>query len=511
MINAHSTPEVTPSLSSSAWSSGSARAAPTPRIGLALAGLWFAAAIGCVPTNARVIVTPPPDPPGEVATAAPAPAPAAASAKPITFQHHDDVPAAMARASAENKAVFVDVWAPWCHTCLSMQAYVLGDPSLGAFADRVIFVAVDSDKPENAAFLERYAVSSWPTFFLLDPGGKTGPQDERLLGYWPGAASLTELRTFVDEGLRGMGSGKPAGGDQASLASAHAAFAGRDFAGAAGLYERLVTRESASPRRSEALLGWIRSTYSAKDWAACASIGQKYVNEVTGAALPADFSSYAFTCAGKLPAGPEQAALRAAVIARLRELVRRPPVDASPDDRADALAILAEALAETGDRDGARAANQARLGLMERAAAEAPAPEVAATYDYQRAGAYLALGRPDDAVRMLVQRERELPKSYEPPARLADVLVRVGRLPEALKAIDRAIARAYGPRRLRYLKLRAEIQDKLGDRAAQIATLREEVAGHEALARGHANLERLAEAKKRLEEAERAALPLPSK
>jgi tetratricopeptide (TPR) repeat protein len=144
---------------------------------------------------------------------------------------------------------------------------------------------------------------------------------------------------------------------------------------------------------------------------------------------------------------------------------------------------------------------------MERAAAEAPAPEVAATYDYQRAGAYLALGRPDEAVRMLVQRERELPKSYEPPARLADVLVRVGRLPEALKAIDRAIARAYGPRKLRYLKLRAEIQDKLGDRAAQIATLREEVAGHEALARGHANLERLAEAKKRLEEAERAAPP----
>ena len=55
MINAHSTPEVTPSLSHSAWSSRSARAARVPRIGLALAGLWFAAAIGCVPTNARVI------------------------------------------------------------------------------------------------------------------------------------------------------------------------------------------------------------------------------------------------------------------------------------------------------------------------------------------------------------------------------------------------------------------------------------------------------------------------
>jgi hypothetical protein len=82
----------------------------------------------------------------------------------------------------------------------------------------------------------------------------------------------------------------------------------------------------------------------------------------------------------------------------------------------------------------------------------------------------------------------------------------MGRYPQALEAVGRAIARAYGPRRLRYLRLRGDIQGKLGDAAAQIATLREEVAGYEALAQGHANQERLAEARRRLD----AALAAPA-
>src|SRR4051812_6080158 len=57
----------------------------------------------------------------------------------------DDVAGAAARARAEGKALFVDAWAPWCHTCLSMKNFVLGDPSLGALEDRVVFASVDTD------------------------------------------------------------------------------------------------------------------------------------------------------------------------------------------------------------------------------------------------------------------------------------------------------------------------------------------------------------------------------
>ena len=106
---------------------------------------------------------------------------------------------------------------------------------------------------------------------------------------------------------------------------------------------------------------------------------------------------------------------------------------------------------------------------------------------------------------MLTQREKEMPGSYEPPARLASVLFKTNKLPEALGAVERALTRAYGPRRLLYMKLRADIQHKLGDSAGELASLREEVKGYEALAPGQASPERLAAARRRLEEAEKAA------
>jgi thiol-disulfide isomerase/thioredoxin len=57
----------------------------------------------------------------------------------------DDFSKALKTAKAQKKLLFVDAWAPWCHTCLSMQREVLEQPALGALADRVEFVAVDAD------------------------------------------------------------------------------------------------------------------------------------------------------------------------------------------------------------------------------------------------------------------------------------------------------------------------------------------------------------------------------
>jgi tetratricopeptide (TPR) repeat protein len=435
-------------------------------------------------------------PPASAAPIAPPAAPSATAPEPpapaprLAFLE-DDVPGAMARARAEGKAVFVDAWAPWCHTCLSVRAEVLSDPSLAPLAERAVFVAVDTDRPENAPFLARNSISVWPTFFVLDPAS------ERVVGYWPGSASAAELRGLVEEGVAAMAAGRE--GSLDDLTAARGAHARRDFARAASLYEGAVRAlDAGSPRRSEALVGWIHALRAARAWDACARVGREHVGEVAGAAMPADFAGYLLECAEKLPPGATRDAARAAAVARLRSLASAPPADASPDDRADVLGMLAEALGDAGDAAGARRANEERLGVLERAAATAGTPERAATYDYARAMTYLALGRADDAVRMLEARERERPDGYETPARLADVLAAAGRPREALAAIERAIGRAYGPRRLRYLERRARLQAKLGDRAGQIATLREEVRGWEALARGQANADRLAGARRRL-------------
>jgi len=59
---------------------------------------------------------------------------ACAKAKPegVLAWIEDDYPAALACAKARKLPLVLDLWAPWCHTCLSMMSTVFTDRS---FAD----------------------------------------------------------------------------------------------------------------------------------------------------------------------------------------------------------------------------------------------------------------------------------------------------------------------------------------------------------------------------------------
>jgi thiol-disulfide isomerase/thioredoxin len=437
----------------------------------------------------------------------PAATPAAAAA-PAEAAHGmvmvEDFKAGMAKAKAEGKAVLVDAWAPWCHTCLSMQNYVLNDPSLASLGQRVILVELDTDKPENAFFLEQYSVKVWPTFFLIDPNS------DEVAGVWPGSASVREFRGFVEDGLAGIEAKSSGTSDPnspaARMMAAKAAQATKDYDKAAAAYASLVAdNDKTWPRRSEALMGWLSSVNLAGNVPECLKVGRAHLAEVEGAAVPADYASILLGCSEDEAAGAEGKAARADVIARLRALTSTPPADASADDRADAFNILSGALDDDGDKDGARKAQESRLAVLEAAAAGIKDPIIAQTFDYARAQSYVALGRGDEAVAMLEAREKEMPNSYEPIARLASALSKMDRLPESVVAFDRAIAKSYGPRQLLYIRQKADVQGRMGDHKGQVQTLRAEVAGYEALAKGHANEKGLADARKRLAEAEHAS------
>jgi thiol-disulfide isomerase/thioredoxin len=440
--------------------------------------------------------------PKAAADAAPAPPAAAAPATPTpaaAFAHVESFDEGMSKAKAEGKAVLVDAWAPWCHTCLSMQNYVLNDPSLAPLADRVVLVELDTDKPENAAFLEKYSVNVWPTFFVIDPDSGDAT------GLWPGSASATEFRGFVQDGLAAIDAkGANPDSPEALSAIAKSKQAKGDRAGAAKEYARVVEVAPADwPRRSEALMGWVFSLSQADDNAACVKVGRAHLDEVKGAAVPADYAATLIGCAGDAKQGEAKLA-HAEAVARLKEFTANPPAEASADDRADAWNTLSYALADEGDEAGAQHAQEQRLAVLEKAAAGIQDPLLAQTFDYQRAQAYVALKRGDEAVKMLEAREAELPNSYEPPARLASALSKMEKLPEALVAIDRAIAKSYGPRQLLYVKQKADIQGRMGDHAGQVETLKAEVAGYQALAKGHARPEALEDARKRLAQAQKA-------
>jgi thiol-disulfide isomerase/thioredoxin len=456
---------------------------------VALLALSISFALG----GCQQAATPPP-----AATAA-APAPAATTPPAAAFAHVENFDEGMKKAKAEGKAVLVDAWAPWCHTCLSMQNYVLNDPSLAPLSERVVLVELDTDKPENAPFLEKYTVSVWPTFFVIDPASGDAT------GLWPGSASANEFRGFVQDGLAAIeAKGANPDSPEALSAAAKAKQARGDWAGAAKDYAQVVAKAPADwPRRSEALMGWVFSLQQAEDNAECVKVGRAHLDEVQGAAVPADYAATVLACAGDAKTGEAKLAHDEAV-ARLKEFTANPPATASADDRADAWNTLSYTLADDGDEAGAKHAQEQRLAVLEQAAAGIKDPLLAQTFDYQRAQAYVQLKRGDEAVKMLEAREKELPNSYEPPARLASALSKMDKLPEALVAIDRAIAKSYGPRQLLYVKQKADIQGRMGDHKAQVETLKQEVAGYEALAKGQQRPQALEDAKKRLAEAQKA-------
>src|SRR5262245_1929827 len=71
----------------------------------------------------------------------------------------DDLAAGLACAKQRKVPVVIDLWAPWCHTCLSMQSTVFTDASFKADVDRFVFVALDTDKEVNADAVAKYPPS----------------------------------------------------------------------------------------------------------------------------------------------------------------------------------------------------------------------------------------------------------------------------------------------------------------------------------------------------------------
>lgn len=373
----------------------------------------------------------------------------------------DDADAAFAAAKASGKLVFVDAWAPWCHTCLSMQRDVLATPRFLAEGARFVFLAVDTDRPENAAFLARFAVKVWPTFFVIDP------TSDAPLAVHPGSMSLDETMAFLDAAVAARAPTATNDPLVRALLAGHAALAKNDAKAAAQHYA--IASASASPRRTEAIVAGLRAwsiVAQDGDAAGCIAFAEKNAGLVVEGGAAGDALSYWLSCVDALPDAAAQKTQKAAVRERLQALADSPAPGASVDDRADVLQNLADVAEEAGDAAAHRAAHEARLALLEADAQKQSTPEGQQVHDYARMNSLLALGRGDEAVALFTQRSAQLAGNYEPQARLASTLFKLKRFDEAQAAATRAVSLAYGTRRLRYLSLLADIEDARGDAAA---------------------------------------------
>lgn len=118
-----------------------------------------------------------------------------------------DLAAARAKAAAENKRLVVEfTGSTWCPPCKALHAEVLTSPEFAAWSRDKVLVMLDFPRaserspekvaanPELAKLMqlkEEFAVTGFPTLFVLDPAGR--PLGKQL-GYIRGQGPVEYLK-----------------------------------------------------------------------------------------------------------------------------------------------------------------------------------------------------------------------------------------------------------------------------------------------------------------------------
>lgn len=99
--------------------------------------------------------------------------------------------AALSRARAEGKLVFLDCQTVWCGPCRAMAKNVFPLPRVGAFFDeRYVALKMDMETGEGPDVAHRYEVKAYPTMLVLDAEGH---ELGRIVGYRDATALLDAL------------------------------------------------------------------------------------------------------------------------------------------------------------------------------------------------------------------------------------------------------------------------------------------------------------------------------
>jgi tetratricopeptide (TPR) repeat protein len=374
-----------------------------------------------------------------------------------------------------------------------MKAYVFTDKALQRHAGQFVWLSLDVEKGQNAPYKKKYGIDALPMYFVVDP------KTEKVALRWVGGATVPQLQKILDDGLTAVkGGGR---GVEEVLARADRFYADADYArAAAGYNEALRLAPRNWPRTARATESLLYAQYQTKDWAGCAKTARDAWPRLRPTSSAANVAASGLSCALELPASD---ALRAELVKSLaaaaREILATPRKDIAADDVSAVYETLAAEREAAKDEEGRKEVLRGRAAFLEAAAAKAKTPDARAVFDSHRLGTYLDLGEPERAVPMLRASERDLPDDYNPPARLALAYKALKNYDEALAASDRALAKAYGPRKLGILQTRADIYKDKGDSAAARKTIEEAVKVAESLPDGQRSERAIASLKKKLE------------
>jgi tetratricopeptide (TPR) repeat protein len=374
-----------------------------------------------------------------------------------------------------------------------MRAFVFTDRALQRHAGRFVWLSLDVEKAENASYKKKYAVDALPTFFVLDPN------TERAALRWVGGATVPQLQKILADGaaaVRGTG-----GVVETPLARADRFYGEGSYEKAAAAYREAIAKAPAGwagyGRAVESLLF---ALYQTKDYAGCAKAARESYPRLSRSSSAANVVASGLSCALELP---KEAPSRAEVVSSFardsRTILAAPRRDIAADDVSAVYETVASEREDAGDEAGKRKVLQERAAFLEAAAARAKTPDARAVFDSHRLGTYLEVNEPERAIPMLEASERDLRDDYNPSARLAVAYRAMKRYDDALAASDRALAKAYGPRKLGILQTRADIYKEVGNVEAAKKTMEQAVELAESLPEGQRSDRTIAALKMKLE------------
>jgi tetratricopeptide (TPR) repeat protein len=375
-----------------------------------------------------------------------------------------------------------------------MRAFVFTDKALGRQAGRFVWLSVNTEKRENAAVLGKFPVNVWPSFYVIDPA------TEKIVFRWVGSATTPQMQRILDDGAKSAGVGK---GPGAALAGADRLFAEGKNAEAAGAYrEALKTLRPDSPSYARTVESYLFALSSSGQHEACAVAARDAFASLRGSPSAANVAGSGLDCALSMKDGdPRKAGLVAALAADARSVLEGPKAGLAADDVSAVYQRVAEERQAAKDEAGEKTVLEAWATYLETETAKAKTPAERTVFDAHRTTVCLALGQPERVVPALLASEEDFPDDYNPPQRLAIAYGAMKRYDEALAASDRAMARAYGPRKLVVYRTRVDLLKKKGDPESAKKTLQEMLTYAEALPAEQRSDRAITSIRKQLEEA----------
>lgn len=384
-----------------------------------------------------------------------------------------------------------------------MRAFVFTDPTLERRAGQFVWLAIDTEKAQNAPFKRRFPVDALPMFFVIDP------KTEAAALRWVGGATVPQLQKILDDGRSTVGNrGR---GVEEILARADRLFAQNRNEEAAKAYrEALAAAPAGWPRYGRALESLLYALDQTHDSEGCARAARDAFGRLARTSSAANVAGSGLSCALAIKEdNPARRELVEALRADALKVVESGRTDLAADDVSGVYQALEEERDRAGDAARKKSLLEQHASFLEGEASRARTAERRAVFDSHRLGAYLDLGQPERAIPMLEASEKDFPGDYNPPARLAVAYRAMKRWDDAAAASDRALAKAYGPRRIGILQTRADIETGRGDAAASRRFLEEALRTAEALPEGQRSEKAIAALKKRIEPAP-APAPTPA-